>query len=184
MHTSLLVCPSLSYPPTPWGHQACGNLVSPPVVLPLGPPSTFRGVAPPCSGAPPPVADRTPWSLLGSTKIIQISKSVSRWLKRSPNPSQNPLRMVTNEISKAALQKNKEMSIRPIIYYTSSTSTTQNIHILRQFCLLKPVTEAHRDESVKKRCSRQPPSRKNAQKGLQDGPRNVSRAVANSRLGP
>ena len=22
-------------PPTPWGHQACGNLVSPPVVLPL-----------------------------------------------------------------------------------------------------------------------------------------------------
>ena len=47
-------------PPTPWGYQVCGNLVSPPVVLPPGPPPTSHGTS------PPPVRDGpdAPWRLL------------------------------------------------------------------------------------------------------------------------
>ena len=34
---------SYANPPTPWGHQACGNLVSPPVVLPPAFPELVPG---------------------------------------------------------------------------------------------------------------------------------------------
>ena len=122
--------------------------------------------------------------IVPSLKPPEARKMSPKAPNRPPNPSQNRLRMVTKEISKAVLQKNMEMSIRPIICDTSSRSTTSKFPHFVTLLHTKTCDAVHRDESAEKDCPRQPPGQKNVQKGLQDGPGNVSRAVANFAPGP